>query len=130
MFFPQVTDGTSNTIMFATVDPARQIPWAKPEDIVIDDTFPGVGKPAGIGAPHPGASPEEKVGLVGFTDGSVRTIRGDLDRDTIAPFLTRNGGEVVPGDALGGRPAGGNRPAGALIRIFKSDDGSYGFSID
>jgi hypothetical protein len=130
MFFTQVTDGTSNTIMFATVDPSRQIPWAKPEDIVVDEAFPGVGKPAGIGAPHPGASPEEKVGLVGFTDGSVRNVRGDLDRETILPFLTRNGGEVVQSEALGGKPAGGGRPAGAMIRIFKSDDGVYGFSID
>jgi hypothetical protein len=130
MFFTQVTDGTSNTIMFATVDPSRQIPWAKPEDIVLDEAFLGVGKPAGIGAPHPGASPEEKVGLVGFTDGSVRNVRGDLDRETILPFLTRNGGEVVQSEALGGTPAGGGRPAGALIRIFKSDDGSYGFSVD
>jgi hypothetical protein len=130
MFFTQVTDGTSNTIMFATLDPTRRIPWAKPEDIVLDEAFPGVGKPAGIGAPHPGASPAENIGLVGFTDGSVRTVRGDLDRDTILPFLTRNGGEVVQGEALGGNPAGGNRPGGALIRIFKSEDGSYGFSVD
>lgn len=129
--FRDVTDGTSNTIMFATVDADRNIPWAKPEDIVFDNAFPGVGKAGGIGANHPGATADKKIGLVGFTDGSVRSVRGDIDRDTIAPFLTRNGGEVIDGDVLTVQgDKGSNRPQQPLVRIFKSDDGSYSFSVD
>lgn len=131
MHFRDVTDGTSNTIMFATVDPERKIPWTKPEDIVFDEAFPGVGKPAGIGAPHPGASPEERVGLVGFADGSVRTVRGDLDRDTLAPFLTRNGGEITQPESLSAAgDAGGGQPQQPMVRILKADDGSYSFLFD
>lgn len=129
--FRDVTDGTSNTIMFATLDPSRKIPWTKPEDIVFDETFPGVGKPAGIGAIHTGAGPNKPVALVGLTDGSVRVIPGDLDTATITPFLTRNGGEVVRNEALGENPrAAGGRAQQPLVRIFKTDDGSYAFSID
>ena len=131
MQFRDVTDGTSNTIMFATVASERQIPWAKPEDIVLDENFPGVGKPAGIGAVHPGASPDTQVALVGFADGSVRTVRGDLESEKIAPFLTRNGAEVVEYEVLDAE--GGNVGGGApqpMIRIFKSDDGTYGLSVD
>jgi len=131
LHFRDVTDGTSNTIMFATLDAERKIPWAKPEDIVFDDAFPGVGKAGGIGANHPGATPDQKIGLVGFTDGSVRSVRGDIDRDTIAPFLTRNGREVIDGDVLavqGDKAA--NRPQQPLVRIFQADDGSYSFSVD
>jgi len=129
--FRDVTDGTSNTIMFATLDPSRKIPWTKPEDIVFDDTFPGVGKPAGIGAIHKGAGPNTPVALVGLTDGSVRAIPGDLDTAAITPFLTRNGGEVVRHESLGGAGSGGgNRAQPPMVRIFKADDGTYAFSID
>lgn len=130
MHFRDVTDGTSNTILFATLPPERSIPWAKPEDILLDDAFAGVGKPKGIGAIHPGPTPEQTIGLVGFTDGSVRTVLGDLDRETILPFLTRNGGEVVDSDALGTSPGKSTRQVQPLVRIFKSDDGVYGFSVD
>ena len=129
--FRDVTDGTSNTIMFATLDPSRKIPWTKPEDIVFDETFPGVGKPAGIGAIHTGADPNTPVALVGLTDGSVRSIPGDLDVAAIRPFLTRNGGEVVRQETLGENPrAAGGRAQQPLVRIFKADDGTYAFSID
>lgn len=129
--FRDVTDGTSNTIMFATLDPSRKIPWTKPEDIVFDENFPGVGKPAGIGALHRGAGPDTPVALVSLADGSVRVIPGDLDAATITPFLTRNGGEVVRQETLGENPrAAGGRAQQPLVRIFKADDGSYAFSID
>lgn len=129
--FRDVTDGTSNTIMFATLDPSRKIPWTKPEDIVFDENFPGVGKPAGIGAIHTGADPNTPVALVGLTDGSVRAIPGNLDTATITPFLTRNGGEVVKQESLGGASGGGgNRVQPPMVRIFKTDDGTYAFSID
>jgi hypothetical protein len=128
--FSQVTDGTSNTIMFASLDPSRKVPWTKPEDIVVGEDFPGVGKPAGIGGSHPGAEPGTTLALVAFTDGSVRVIPGSLDGTTIMPFLTRNGGEVVDDDVLSVKGVDpGNRPRQPAVRILETADGSVRFSL-
>jgi hypothetical protein len=123
-----VTDGTSNTIMFATVDPARKIPWTKPEDIVLDDAFPGIGKPAGIGAAHPVADGHHTA-LVAFADGSVQAIADSVATDTLRKFLTRAGGEVIDREALdGGTPPEPNRPP--LVKVIGADDGRLRLEID
>ncbi len=127
--FASVTDGTSNTILFATVDPARKIPWTKPEDLVLDDAFPGIGKPAGIGAIHPleGAH----VGLAAFADGSIQTLADSVDADTLRPFLTRAGGELVDRSLLlapGGRDAASAGPP--LVKIIADDDGKLRLEVD
>lgn len=129
--FRQVTDGTSNTIMFATLDPSRKIPWTKPEDILFGDDFPGVGAAAGIGAIHPAGDPAAKLGLVAFTDGSVRMIPGGLAGKVIAPFLTRSGGEVVDNEVLDVKGVAAEmqqrQPA---VRIVEGDDGMVRFTLD
>jgi len=127
--FASVTDGTSNTILFATVDPARKIPWTKPEDIVLDDTFPGIGKPAGIGAIHP--LDNGRVGLFAFADGSVQTLPDTVDTETLRKFLTRAGGEVVDSSDLssgGGAPPEPNRPP--LLKVIAAEDGTLRLEID
>ena len=127
--FASITDGTSNTILFATVDPARKIPWTKPEDIVLDDTFPGIGKPAGIGAIHPLG--DGRVGLFAFADGSVHLIADTVDTETLRKFLTRAGGEVVDSSDLssgGGAPPGPSRPP--LLKIIAADDGTLRLEVD
>ncbi len=127
--FASVTDGTSNTILFATLDPARKIPWTKPEDVVLDDAFPGIGKPAGIGAIHPvdGAH----VGLVAFADGSVQTLPDSIDADTLRPFLTRAGGELVDRSLLLAPGVGDAAPdAPPLVKIIATDDGTLRLEID
>lgn len=120
--FPQVTDGTSNTIMFATVDPARRIRWTAPDDIVFGADFPGVGKAGGIGAIHP--AKEDMAGLAVFTDGSAQVIAAATDRDTVTALVTRDGGEVVDRGALSG--AGDAQPAGGMaqVRIVAGSDGT------
>ena len=127
--FASITDGTSNTILFATVDPARKIPWTKPEDIVLDDTFPGIGKPAGIGAIHPLG--DGRVGLFAFADGSVHLIADTVDTETLRKFLTRAGGEVVDSSDLssgGGAPPEPSRPP--LLKIIAADDGTLRLEVD
>lgn len=127
--FASVTDGTSNTILFATLDPARKIPWTKPEDIVLDDAFPGIGKPAGIGAIHP--LEDAHVGLAAFADGSVQTFPDSIDGDTLRPFLTRAGGELVDRsnlDGPGAGPADPDRPP--LVKVIAADDGRLSLEID
>lgn len=127
--FASVTDGTSNTIAFATVDPARKIPWTKPEDVVLDDAFPGIGKPAGIGAIHPLG--DARGGLAAFADGSIQTLADSLDVDTLRPFLTRAGGELVDRSLLlapGVREVAPDTPP--LMKIITNDDGTLRLEID
>jgi hypothetical protein len=52
----EMRDGTSNTLLVGSVGPERKIPWMKPEDVVVDENFPGIGKPAGYVAPLPVAT--------------------------------------------------------------------------
>lgn len=124
-----VTDGTSNTILFATVDPSRKIPWTKPEDIVLDDAFPGIGKPAGIGAIHPGG--EGRIGIVTFADGSGQFVPDSVDADALREFLTRAGGEVVDRSLLvvpGAREAASDIPP--MVKIIAADDGKLRLEVD
>ena len=119
---PTVTDGTSNTIMIATVDPTRRIPWTKPEDIVVGPDGPSIGTPEGIGAIH--AAGKGKAGLVAIADGSVRALSESLDAKILAALATRNGGEVIDRDSLaveGADDAGNGMRA---IKIVAGADGS------
>jgi hypothetical protein len=128
--FASVTDGTSNTIAFATVDPARNIPWTKPEDIVLDDAFPGIGKPAGVGAIHP-TEGGHHAALVAFADGSVQTLSDTVDTETLRKLLTRAGGEVVDRsdlDGPGAGPADPDRPP--LVKVIAEDGGKLRLEID
>jgi hypothetical protein len=127
--FASVTDGTSNTILYATVDRARKTPWTKPEDIVLDDAFPGIGKPEGIGAIHP--VDNAHVGLVAFADGSVQTLPDTVDTETLRKLLTRAGGEVVDRsdlDGPGAGPADPDRPP--LVKVIADDGGKLRLEID
>ena len=124
-----ITDGTSRTILFATLDPDREIPWTKPEDIVLDDAFPGIGKPAGIGAIHPLGN--GRVGLFAFADGSAHIIADTVDTETLRPFLTRSGGELVDRSDLegpGAGPADPDRPP--LVKVIAADDGTLRLEVD
>ena len=128
--FASVTDGTSNTILFATLDPARKIPWTKPEDIILDDAFPGIGEPAGIGAILP-VEGGHHTALVAFADGSVQSLADSIDADTLRPFLTRAGGELVDRsdlDGPGAGPADPDRPP--LVKVIAADDGTLRLEID
>ena len=98
----EVTDGTSNTVMVAPVEPGRKIPWTKPEDIAVGPDFPGLGKPGGIATPYtfglkagaPGVAP------VLYADGSVHLIAATINPHTLDALLTVNGGEVIAPDAI------------------------------
>jgi hypothetical protein len=129
MSLAAITDGLSNTIMFATVDPARKIPWTKPEDILLDENFPGIGKPAGIGAIHPVGN--GLASLVAFAQGMVATVPDTVGTETLRKFLTRAGGEVVEYESL--VPAGTDedpldRPS--VAKVIAGDDGRLRLEID
>ena len=117
----EVTDGTSNTIMIATVDPARKIPWTKPEDIVVGPDGPSIGTPDGIAALHRAGA--GRAGLVAIADGSVRALAEALDRETLTAITTRNGGEVVDHESLA---VEGIAEAGGGMRAMKIVAGADG----
>lgn len=124
----QITDGTTNTICVAPFLRDRAVPWTKPDDIVVTAEFPRIGAPGGIAAPYPLPDGSGVATLVGFADGSVRTLPGDLDADTLAALITRNGGEVIDFDALGGGGSEPSPPSMPLLRIVR--DGVRGAVLE
>jgi hypothetical protein len=86
-----ITDGTSNTIMtvIAGVDKAEI--WTKPGGLDFDpeDPIKALGK-------------IDKQFLVGFMDGSVRSIPADIDSFFLRCLITHAGGEVIDHAALDG----------------------------
>lgn len=81
-----ITDGTSNTIMFVEAAPEKAVIWTKPDDITVDTKNPMKGLVA------KGAKGFE----AGFADGSVRFLSKAIKPDTLRAMFTRNGGEVIP----------------------------------
>ncbi len=117
----QVTDGTSNTIAIAPVDPARKIPWTKPEDIKVGPDFPGLGRPGGIFAPT-------KIGGSGvapvlFLDGSVRPLSDRTDLATLRGMTTMNGGEIIASNKVIGPSATQGPAAGRIRHLYLIGEG-------
>jgi hypothetical protein len=71
--FNDVTDGTSNTLMFVQAAPDRAVEWTKPADIDFNPERPleGLRSPRG-------------AFLAAFIDGSVRRISLAISPETIA----------------------------------------------
>jgi len=78
-----ITDGLSNTILVVEAD--YSVAWTKPEDLDYDATIPL----NGLGHAHPS---EFNVLL---SDGSVRFILDNIDKDVLRGLMTINGGEDV-----------------------------------
>ncbi len=81
--FTEISDGSSNTIMFATAKTA--VPWMKPDDMEFD----------------PKADPRDLLLYiggrtnVGFGDGSVRSLKRLVSVENMRGLITKSGGEVV-----------------------------------
>ena len=82
--FSQLTDGSSNTILFLEVSPEHAIPWTSPEEYPYDVNDP-VSKLRVI---------EGKVS-VSMADGSVQRMAADKPAEVWNALITRNGGEVI-----------------------------------
>ncbi|HRF02496.1 MAG TPA: DUF1559 domain-containing protein [Pirellulaceae bacterium] len=84
-WFPQVTDGTSNTVMIAVCDPSTvQGPWTKGYDL-----------PVNAAAPRQGLFDFQGTYLLCFADGSVRRVSIGIDDQTLLHAMQRNDGNVV-----------------------------------
>jgi prepilin-type processing-associated H-X9-DG protein len=81
-----ITDGTSNTIMF--IQAAKGVPWTKPEDVPFD---------AGKLLPRLGGVFKNGFN-VAMCDGSVRFISTKISETTLRAAVTTAGGEVLGND--------------------------------
>ncbi len=119
------TDGTSNTVIVVPIDPARKVPWTKPEDIVVGPKYPDdydlFGKPNGIAAPYTIGSVKggPPCGPFLWADGSVRVVAQTINKNVLAALFTRNGGEVISADAI----PGDNQPAPIARAVKVQVDG-------
>ncbi len=84
---PEITDGTSNTLL--AVEAAETVPWAQPKELAFsaDGDLPALGHP------------DRDVVLILMADGSIRTVsKTRLDPSLLRAIITPNGGEAVPKD--------------------------------
>lgn len=84
--FASITDGTSNTIAVAEFKEA--VIWTKPDEAKTDKPWDL------IGSDHPGG-----VDVL-MLDGSVKFLKTTVAKAILKALVTRNGGEVIPGDAF------------------------------
>jgi Protein of unknown function (DUF1559) len=86
--FPQVTDGTSNTIMLVqTVD---AVTWTAPNDIEFGPKIP---------LPRLRSSPGGGF-VAAFADGSIQMLRSTISDATLRALVTRSGGDEIGADAF------------------------------
>lgn len=91
--FARIVDGTSNTLMVGPLGPKRKVPWMKPEDIVVGENAPGLGKEGRFAAPYKTA--KGHAGAFLFCDGSVTTILDNIEPDSLRKLLAINDGQVI-----------------------------------
>jgi RNA polymerase sigma factor (sigma-70 family) len=82
--FPQIPDGTSNTIL--VVEAAAAVPWTKPEDLAYAPT----GKIPDLGGVHPG------VFYALFADGGVYALKQRFAPEDLRIAITRDEGLETP----------------------------------
>ena len=114
-----ITDGTSNTIMMVLAGSDKADIWTKPGglDFDLEDPVKALGK-------------TDKQILVGFMDGSVRSLSADIKPTSLASLITHAGGEVIDYAELdGNRPSRVQSMPGIILRTTAPLDRDAVFSI-
>lgn len=83
--FRQITDGTSNTILFVETPDEMAVPWTKPDGGIDPDKT----KPWQMFGNYPGGF------NAAFGDGSTHFVSGDLDEETFKNLMKMNDGNIV-----------------------------------
>lgn len=121
----EFTDGFENVIVVGSVDPKREIPWMKPEDVVVGEAFTGIGTEGGFAAPH--ASGTNRVGIFTFVDSMVYGISTAADAGFLRKAFSIAGGETVEDDewrAVRSLARLSARPPGVpMLEYVEGDDG-------
>jgi hypothetical protein len=94
MQLKNVTDGTSNTILFVQASPEAAVEWTRPADIEFDSDNPF----AGLAAPS-------GQFLAAFCDGHVRSLSLAIGDETMRALVTRGGEETINDQMLWQPPA-------------------------
>lgn len=95
-----IKDGTSNTILLGTINPAEKIVWSEPRDIDIDTKSFELSSPGSFFAPYQ-LSPTNVKGaaLFGRGDGSVQLVPGNISPTVLKAQFTKSGQEALnPGN--------------------------------
>lgn len=93
--FPEIPDGTSNTMLMIDAGADKAVIWTRPDDWQVDKEAPLAGLPARFNTL--------------WCDGATRPFRNNVDPQKFLLLLTRNDSQVVDVDALAyGEAAGGS----------------------
>ncbi len=92
---PEITDGTSNTILLVEASDEKAVPWTKPEDFTPDKTKPITGL---VGL-------RRGAFLALAADGACHVVPGDVEAATLNALFTRAGGEPVTFPKPGAAPS-------------------------
>jgi prepilin-type processing-associated H-X9-DG protein len=79
-----ITDGTSNTVMFLDADDEHAVIWTKPDDLKVDPKKPEAGLSTRHGEGY----------LFAFADGSVRFVSTKIEKKSLGLIFARNSGMV------------------------------------
>lgn len=121
--FAKMRDGLSYSIVVGMVSPDRKIPWMKPEDVVVDKDFTGLGEKTSFATPYGTRGNPATMFL--FGDASVRTIPASIDMKLLRNLLTIADGNPIGEIPSPGRSDGvrsGTKQA-QVIEIIRSDKG-------
>lgn len=80
----EITDGTSNTLLFVQVAPEHAVEWTKPVDLPFDPRQPFAQLPT-----------ERDLFLAAFCDGSCLRLSRAIGAETMRALATCAGGELV-----------------------------------
>lgn len=83
--FSKITDGTSKTLWLVEVTAEQAVPWTAPRDYQFDPDDPA----AGLNIAGDGGF------VAGMADGSVHTIPGEIDVETLLHLFQMNDGHLV-----------------------------------
>jgi hypothetical protein len=83
--FGKITDGTSNTLWLVEVAAEQALPWTAPRDYEFDPDDPAAGLNITIDGRF----------VAGMTDGSVHSLSGEIDAETLLHLFQMNDGHPV-----------------------------------
>ncbi|MEZ6046072.1 MAG: DUF1559 domain-containing protein [Planctomycetaceae bacterium] len=90
----EITDGTSVTVVIASVSPEQKILWTEPRDVFLFDGLPELNSPTGFATPYVNQNGSKM--LAGNCDGSATSFSAEfLTPENLTALLSKSGGDQV-----------------------------------